>query len=222
VPFVITFTVHVNTEFSTPSSVVTLLIAIEEKSKILIWLPTLCFVIYTNITLKMLHIIQWFVTTHRLRIWKKFDLIFLSPPNFARRAHFCYCPYKINKICDVRLKQHSDVSSNIYLPSTNVTAWWTFHLRSGNLWLFNVAVNNGNYSDLHVKFQILLPDCKQIRMFSPDYLKFPNIVFHGNPSCGRRDIQSEARDEDNRHFSRLCLKKAAFRCFPVKLLPFQI
>jgi len=35
VQFVIMFTVHVNTKFSTPSSVVMLLIVIEEKSKIL-------------------------------------------------------------------------------------------------------------------------------------------------------------------------------------------
>lgn len=106
-----------------------------------------------------------------------------------------------------------------------------FSLRSGNLWLFDFAANSRTYSGLHAEFQILLPDFKQIRLPSSDYLKVSSIVFHGNPSCGMRDetckqtarrtdVQSEARDEDNRHFSRLCqvLKTGGIRIFSNEII----
>ena len=84
---------------------------------------------------------------------------------------------------------------------------------------------------MHGEMVKMIKKKAKILMFSPDYLKFRSIVLHGNPSCGRRDdtckqtarrtdIQSEARDEENRHFSRLSyvLEKGGNRMFATEII----
>jgi len=80
-----------------------------------------------------------------------------------------------------------------------------------------------------------MPDFKQIRMFSPDYLKGPVSYFVRICPVGGAMIRAKRRLDgqtyNRKHVMKIidifcdcakCLNRTAFGCLPMKLLPFKI
>jgi hypothetical protein len=55
-----------------------------------------------------------------------------------------------------------------------------------HLWAFMACSRVKFILGLHVKCPTFLSDLNQIWIFSTDFIKVPNIKFHGNPSSGSR------------------------------------
>jgi hypothetical protein len=89
------------------------------------------------------------------------------------------------------------------LPVLTVSNIKIITLHKNVLWKISVSSNNETCFGLHIKSQYFCPVLSNFGVSQPIFIKVPIVKFHENPSSGSCDntcVQTDGRDEANRHF----------------------